>query len=166
VRLPNSTEEYAVAAAASIAAHLGEQGRAVGLVSYGTMRTAIQPDRGRKQLVRILESLAVLRADGSLGMEEVLKIEARQVPKGASVVLITPSVSPGILTAAQQVARRGLLPILVLIDARSFGGDPGTEGLAAAARRSGLAVRAVRCGDDLGESLSHLPLQRAFARAA
>ena len=166
VRLPDSTEEYAVAAAASIAVHLGEQGRAVGLLSYGTMRTAIQPDRGRKQLVRILESLSVLKADGSLSVEEVLKIEARQIPRGASVVLITPAANSGILTVAQQAARRGLLPILVLIDAQSFGGLQGTDGLAGPARRAGLTVRVVRRGDDLGEALSHLQLQRPFARAA
>ncbi len=166
VRLPDSTEEYAVAAAASIAVHLGEQGRAVGLVSYGAMRTAIQPDRGRKQLVRILESLSVLRADGSLSMEEVLKIEARQVPRGASVVLITPAAGASLLAATQQAARRGLLPILVLIDGQSFGGHPGTDGLAGAAQRAGITVRVIRRGDDIGEALSRLQLQRPAARAA
>lgn len=166
VRLPDSTEEYAVASAASIAVHLGEQGRAVGLVSYGAMRTAVQPDRGHKQLARILESLSVLKANGSLTLEEVLKIEIRQIPRGASLVLITPSTSPGLLTAGRQLDRRGLLPIFILIDSQSFGGSQGSEALAASAQRAGLVVRVVRRGDDLGESLSHPYFQRPFARAA
>ncbi|OGO08747.1 MAG: hypothetical protein A2Z66_00660 [Chloroflexi bacterium RBG_13_66_10] len=166
VRLPDSTEEYAVAAAASIAVHLGEEDRAVGLISYGSKRLAVQPDRGRKQLARILESLAILKADGSLTLEGVLKIELRQIPRGASVVLITPETSSGLLSVARQMDRRGLLPILVLVDAQSFGGDEGTAGLAGAAERAGFVVRVIRRGDDLGEALSRLQVRRAFARAA
>jgi uncharacterized protein (DUF58 family) len=155
-----------VAAAASIAVHLGEQDRAVGLISYGSKRLAVQPDRGRKQLARILESLAILKADGSLTLEGVLKIELRQIPRGASVVLITPETSSGLLSVARQMDRRGLLPILVLVDAQSFGGDEGTAGLAGAAERAGFVVRVIRRGDDLGEALSRLQVRRAFARAA
>jgi uncharacterized protein (DUF58 family) len=166
VHLPDSTEEYAVAAAASIAAHLDEEDRAVGLVAYGAKRVAVQPDRGRKQRVRILESLATLRADGSLSLEEVLRIELRQIPRGASVVLITPETDPGLLTVVRQLDRRGLLPILVLVDASSFGGDQGTAGLASGAQRMGFVVRLVRRGDNLGQTLSPAPMPRSFARAA
>jgi uncharacterized protein (DUF58 family) len=166
VHLPDSTEEYAVAAAASIAAHLGEEDRAVGLVAYGANRVAVQPDRGRKQMVRILESLATLRADGSLSLEEVLKIELRQIPRGASVILVTPETDAGLLTIVRQLDRRGLLPILILVDSSSFGGDEGTASLASGAQRMGFVVRVVRRGDDLGQALSQVLLNRPFARAA
>src|SRR6202011_6346134 len=55
-----STEEYAVTAAASLARHLLDQGRAVGLVS----QTASLPGhRGPRQVERILEVLALAQAD-------------------------------------------------------------------------------------------------------
>src|SRR5581483_1439915 len=54
----HSTEEYGVAAAASIAAHYLRSGRVVGLVSSGRSRELIAADRGERQLVRTLERLA------------------------------------------------------------------------------------------------------------
>jgi len=153
-RLPPSTEEYAVAAAASIARHLLQQDRAVGLAALGTARQVIQPDRGERQLFRILSALAVLQAQGWLSLEDLVKIEGSQVPRGASVILITPSVSPGVLVCARQLARRGLVPALVLVEAASFGGPQGTRSLAAAAEKGGLLVRVLACGDDLAVALS------------
>jgi uncharacterized protein (DUF58 family) len=166
VPLPDSTEEYIVAAAASLAVHLGEQDRAVGLISYGSRRLAIQPDRGQKQLDRILETLAVLRCEGRLSLEDVLKIEAGQIPRGASVILVSAASQAGLLPATRQLARRGLLPILILVDAHSLGGRAGSESLAAAARQAGLIVKLVARGDDLGAALSGLYFGRPFARAA
>lgn len=166
VALPDSTEEYLVACAASVAAHLAEQDRAVGLVSYASRRLAIQPDRGRKQLDRILETLAVLKCEGALSLEEVLKVESVQVPRGASVILVTAASQPTLLTLARQLERRGLLPILILLEARSFGGREGAQALAAAAQRAGLGVKLVARGDDLGAALSGLHLGRPLARVA
>jgi len=166
-RLPASTEEYAVAAAASVAQYLLQQDRAVGLAALGKAREVIQPDRGVRQLYRILESLAVLEAQGWLALEDLVKIEGSQVPRGASVILITPSVSPGVILCARQLHRRGLVPALVLIDAASFGGPEGTRGLAAAAVKSGFLVRVLACGDDLAAALSGPRLAgRKFATAA
>ncbi len=165
-RLPPSTEEYTVAAAASIAQHLLQEDRPVGLAALGKAREVIQPDRGERQLYRILESLAVLEAQGWLALEDLVKIEGGQVPRGASVILITPSVSPGVLLCARQLHRRGLVPALVLIDASTFGGPQGTRGLAAAAEKGGLLVRVLACGDDLAAALSGPPLARRPAASA
>ena len=166
-RLPPSTEEYAVASAASLALHLLQQDRAVGLAAYGKARQVIQPDRGERQLYRLLESLAVIEASGWLALEELVKIEGQQVPRGASVILITPSVGPGVLLCARQLHRRGLVPVLVLLDAVTFGGPDGSKALAAAAQRSSFTVRLVANGDDLGAALSdHLRALRAVTPAA
>lgn len=165
-RIPPSTEEYGVAAAASVAVHLLEQDRAVGLVAYGRAREVIQPDRGERQVSRLLESLAVLEADGWLSLEEVLKVELPQVPRGASLVLITSSISPGMLGSMRYLARRGLFPVAVLLDSESFGGPAGSQGLAAAARRAGFEVRLVTCGQDLGAALSTPAITRSYFAAA
>jgi uncharacterized protein (DUF58 family) len=70
--LPRETEEYAVSVAASIAQYFIRQERATGLVAYGQTREVIQADRGERQLSRILETLAVLRADGRIPFDDVL----------------------------------------------------------------------------------------------
>ncbi len=155
--LPPSTEEYAVAAAASIAAHLLQRDRAVGIVAHGRQRHVIQPDRGARQRSRLLESLAVLQAEGRTSLDQVLRIELPQMPRGANLVLITPSVSPRVAGWMLDLARRGLLPMAILLDAESFGGPPGSRALAEAIRRAGFEVRLLSCGEDIGRALSGLP---------
>src|SRR5216683_5968440 len=67
-----STEEYAVTATASLARHLLDQGRAVGLVS----QTATLPaDRGPRQVERILEVLALVQATSRLSLSAMLSAE-------------------------------------------------------------------------------------------
>jgi hypothetical protein len=50
--------------------------------------------------------------------------------------------------------RRGLRPVVVLLDAASFGGPPGTESLATAIAMLGVPVCRVANGADLGTALS------------
>ncbi len=154
ISLPASTLEYGVAAAASLVVHFLQHDRSVGLLAHGRTRAVIQPDRGAPQVIRLLETLAVLDGDGPLDLESVLRIEATQFPRGAAVILITPSISPALVPAAGQFKRRGLPTALVVLDQESFGGAAGGAGLAAAAQHAGLSVRLVRCGDSLAAALS------------
>ncbi len=76
VQLPPSTEEYGVCTAASLVRYYLRRGRAVGFVCAGQHLTLISPDRGGRQLGKILEALD-RRAQEALG---VLKRRAlRQV---------------------------------------------------------------------------------------
>jgi uncharacterized protein (DUF58 family) len=68
-RLPPTTEEYSVTIAASLALHFLRRDRAVGFVSHGLHYHMIQVDRGERQLLKILETLALLRARGSMSLE-------------------------------------------------------------------------------------------------
>jgi uncharacterized protein (DUF58 family) len=154
ISLPPSTLEYGVAAAASLVVHFLQHDRSVGLLAHGKARAVIQPDRGTPQVFRLLETLAVLDGDGQLDLESVLRIEATQLPRGASVILITPSASPALVLAAGQLKRRGLPTALVVLDRESFGGTDGSAALAAAAQHAGMPVRIVRCGDSLSVALS------------
>jgi len=90
VSLPPSSIEYAVTAAASIALYLLNRSQSVGLIAHAQMRQVIQADRGTAQLYRLLESLAVLGACGTHSVDEVLRVEQGQIPRGAAVILITP----------------------------------------------------------------------------
>lgn len=153
IQIPPSTEEYGVTAAASLALHFLQIDRAVGLVAYGRARHVIQPERGESQLYRLLESLAVVEFEGPNSLGEVLKVEGPRIPRGATVILITPSVSSDMLAAVRQLKYGGRQPLLVLLDSKSFGGPGGTEDLAAAAGRSGIPFRIVRCGEPLERTL-------------
>jgi uncharacterized protein (DUF58 family) len=164
--LPRSTEEYGVAISASLALHLLERDRAVGFIAHGKARHVLQSDRGEAQLYHMLESLAVLEAIGRLSLEELVKVEGPMIPRGATVVVITPSTHSEVATTVHDMKRRGLAPVLILIDAQSFGGREGTENLAIAARTHGIPVRIVHYGEPLSEALSQQSPARVWDSAA
>lgn len=152
--LPFATEEYSVAAAASLAFHLIHRDRAVGLMTHGKGRHVIQADRGEAQLQRLLQSLAVLEAVGRDSLSDVLKIDGERIPRGGTAIVITPDTRPEVLEALRYLKRMERKPVLVLLDAASFGGLQGTYELAAAARQEGFPLRILRCGEPLESSLS------------
>jgi uncharacterized protein (DUF58 family) len=153
-QLPPSTEEYSVSVVASLALHFLQRDRAVGLITYGAVRTSIQPDRGESQLFRMLESLAVLEAQGRNRLDEVIKVEGPAIPRGSTVILVTPAVDERFLSTAKQLEYGGRSVVLVLLEAESFGGATSSRGLINAARRLGFPVRLVQNGDPLTEALS------------
>jgi uncharacterized protein (DUF58 family) len=109
VTLPPSTEEYAVSIAASLARYFLQRGREVGLVSCGRSQSpaVLPPDRGGRQLGKILEALALLRSEGDLPISALATAEAQHLPRGSTVILITPSVQEE-LAAGGRLARRRL----------------------------------------------------------
>ncbi len=100
----NSTLEYGVILAASLAAELlgGKDRRAVGLLAVGEhpgqnaavegeRSVLVAPQRGQGQLWRLLAALAPISA-GSLPVADLLHRNRNFVGKGHSLVLITPDV--------------------------------------------------------------------------
>jgi len=160
--LPPSTEEYAVTAAASIAQYFLRHDRALGLVAIGQRREVIQADRGERQLNRILETLAVLRAQGEFPLHNVLMAEAMSLGRGVTLVIISPSVDRRWVVTARHLNRSGLQVVAVLIDPHSFGGPVGIGEAAAQFAGAAIPTYVIRKGDLLDEVLGKaVPLRRA-----
>lgn len=160
--LPETTEEYTVAIAASLAQYFLRRDRAVGLVGYGQANEVVQPDRGERQLNRILETLAVLRAQGQVPLADVLQAESHLFPRGTTVIVVTASADEGWALAARQVARRGLRMVSVLVNPESFGGRQSAAPLAALLQASGMGAYVVNSGDNLTAVLSQNSKQAGF----
>lgn len=122
LQLAPSTLEYSVTIAASLARYYLQHGRSVGLVSAGQSLQVLPSDRGGRQLGKILEALALLQAEGSLPLQGLVEAQARHLPRGSTVILITPSASDAVYKVADLLMRRGLRPVTVLLDAATFGG--------------------------------------------
>ncbi len=151
--LPPSTAEYAVSAAASLAKQLLSMGRAVGLVAYGQKREVMPADRGPRQLVKLLEALAVLEARGTVPISLVLEAEARHLHRGTGLIVITPAFDVEWVRVAQAVGMRGVRLAAVLIAGESFAPAPSIAPVQAALQSSGILCTVVRRGDDLAERL-------------
>jgi uncharacterized protein (DUF58 family) len=132
-----STEEYGVILASSLADRVLRQNRAVGLVAYGTqpgngdgglqpLPTIVMPQKGEAQRWRILEALATVRAGGNWPLEQVLGEMNRNLGRGMTLVVITPSCDPAWLAGLLPPMRRGVAPSVVLLDAGSFGHEATT----------------------------------------
>jgi uncharacterized protein (DUF58 family) len=153
-RLPESTEEYTVTIAASVAQYFLRHDRAVGMLGYGQSNEIVQPDRGERQLNRILETLSVLRAEGDVPLQDVLHAESHLFPRGSTVIVVTPNPREEWASAARQLTRRGLRVVTILVNPASFQGTRSAEPLYTLLQMTGQVAYLVNNGDDLTGALS------------
>jgi uncharacterized protein (DUF58 family) len=149
-----TTEEHAVVAAASVARHLLDQGRSVGLIAHGQRRVVVQPDRGERQLVKLLSNLAVLRAYGRASLAQVLSVESPEFTRHTTLVVITPTPTLRWVEVLRELRHRGVASIVVLVEAASFGGATDSLPVVSALVANNIPVRLVRNGEDLAVALS------------
>jgi uncharacterized protein (DUF58 family) len=154
--LPPSTLEYAISISASLSHFFTSRNRAVGLVAAGRHAyTVIQAERGERQESKILETLAFLEADGNLSVAALAAAQAPQLPSGSGVVIVTPSTRKDLLAALDELLRRNLRPVVILLMTESFGGQqPGGESFVRALNERGVPVCPIYCDADLAQALA------------
>ena len=151
--LPSKTEEYAVSVTASIAKYYINQKREVGLVSAGQNYTILPAERGERQLGKILETLAVIRPEGEMPLWGLISSQLSHLARGSTVVLITPSSDMRLMTVVMELIQRGLMPVVVLIDPASFGGENNITELETRLINHGILTFTIRDGDDIKAKL-------------
>lgn len=87
----DSTEERAVTVAASVVSKALRAHRNVGLVTNGHHAEVLHPDRGTKQFGKLMQYLAEVHAGGTRTLAETILETLPRIRRGASVLLITPS---------------------------------------------------------------------------
>jgi uncharacterized protein (DUF58 family) len=165
VELEPNTEEYAIASAASLARYFLERGWPLGMITYprGRRRELAQPDRGARQLDRLLSILAVTHAEGSVPLPQVLAAETIQLGRNATVIVVTPSTDDAWVATLRHLTGRGLRGMAVVVDPASFApetaGDRRTRGIVANLASGGVPAYLVRQGDRLEAALSEAHAQ-------
>jgi uncharacterized protein (DUF58 family) len=152
--LQPSTEEYIVTIAASLASHFLTRNRAVGLIAYGQKREVIVPDRGERQLTKIMETLAVVRAVGTIPMAQIIAAEGKGLGRNTSAIVISPSDDITWVERLRDLRRRGIRGIGIVPDASTFGREANSQAIHAALQQSGIHSYRVREGDSLEAALS------------
>jgi uncharacterized protein (DUF58 family) len=153
----DSTEEYAVTAAASLARHFLVRERAVGIVTQGHRLPA---DRGPRQLLRILEVLAVARPHRGQSLEELLLAQAQSFGRGDNAIVVTAAADSGWIAICRDLALRGVRFSAILLDGSTFGAAPSNAALVEELSAPGVPTYVVRHGADLAACLSQPALAR------
>jgi uncharacterized protein (DUF58 family) len=115
-----STEEYGIILAASLADRTLRQSRAVGLLAHGLEQALVPTGRGKGHMWRILHVLAAAQAGGEHRLSEVIHGMRDSLGQGTTVLVITPSCEPDWVDALLPLTRFGIAPTVVLLDAESF----------------------------------------------
>ncbi len=153
--LEESTDEYAVTIAASVAKKYLEKGYAVGLVAYGDRKYFLPAETGQGQMVRIMEFLAVSKPEGEVPLEEALPKEEGLFTRYGSLVVITPSCQQEWTPALNVLIKRQVRVAAILIDPSTFGGRHSNLGLLGNLALNGITAYRVNRGDDIAAALGH-----------
>lgn len=150
----DSTEEYAVTTAASLARHFLDQNRNVGLITNNSQPTTIPTDRGGRQMVKILEFLAVVRADGTQPLAETLLAEGGNFDRNATVIVVTPSTDEQWAQVLMNLSARGVGVVVVLIESSTFNGGESSLMVVSDLAAIGIPTYLLKYGDDIGRALA------------
>ena len=155
LQIDPTTEEYGVTIAASLTKHLLSQKRALGMIAYGQRREIVQVDRGERQLIKFLESLAIIRAKGRVPLGEVIAVEASQLGGGTTAVIISPSTFTSWVGVLRDMRRKGIDVVAIHLEASTFGDAPSSLEVMASLAVSGIPSYLIKNG---------VPLEECFAQ--
>jgi uncharacterized protein (DUF58 family) len=161
-----SSLEYAVNISASLTHKTLAENRSTGMLAYGKNTVIVAPDKGLRQLRRVLENLAMAEL-GDLPLPVLLSDMASQFGRGMTVVVVTASADPAWVASLVDLTRRGLTPAAVVLDSRSFGGAHNSAALTDELARFGVASYVIQKGQKFraigGQRKRQEPLYRALA---
>lgn len=156
--IPASTEEYVAVVTASLARYFIDLERVLGFIAYTPQRALHQPERGRRQLTHILETLAVAKSTNTYTLAQTLVLEAQSFSRGTTLIIVTSSADNTWITEAMLLSKRGIKVLCILIDASSFGYAPSGEEMAAYLRVVKIPTLVIRRGDDIADALARQSL--------
>src|SRR5438874_449724 len=159
----DSTVEYGVTIAATIATYLLRQDLSLGMIVNGAHREFLSLDRGERQIERVLEMLAVVQPGSGPDLKEALSLDAFHFGRNTVAIVITPSTSRDWHDSLRHLQRRGVQVAVVGLDAASFEDRPIDEDTLALLEGAGIPVLRVKCKASLTEALERVPEAR-YAR--
>jgi uncharacterized protein (DUF58 family) len=150
----DSTEEYVVTIAASLARHFLNQNRNVGLIINSSQHTVIPADRGGRQMLKILEQLAVVRADGQSTFGELLLSEGALFTRNSTVIAITPSTKDEWVQSIIGILARNVQTVAVLVEPSTFGSPNSSLITVSDLASVNIPTYLVKYGDDISRALA------------
>ena len=155
----DNTEELGVTIAASLISRLVESSMPVGLASNSDNTYIFRPDSSPEHQGRLFESLAQMRANGTMSLERYLYDMRGQLSRINTLTVITPSTRSEWVPALNDLRRKGVNVAVVLIDPQDFGGSREQRYLVDYLFDNDVATYVVKRGQSLNDAL-RMPLNR------
>ena len=153
-RSNDSTEEYTIAAAGTLSRYLLNIGRSVSLQAWGQHHEIISADRGERQLGKILEALAVLRAQGNTDFGQMIATEMAHLGSTDTLILITSSTEESWAAVLPLLLRKNVKVAVVLVEPTTFGAKAASSLFVVGSLTAmNIPVYLIKRGDDLSEAL-------------
>ncbi|MFH1086312.1 MAG: DUF58 domain-containing protein, partial [Chloroflexota bacterium] len=134
-----STEEYAVLIAASLANEMLRTNHAVGLITHAEQPIIVRPQKGPQALWELLRVLAGIHATAEAPLAHLLKLMEPMMGRGISAAIITPSAQPEWIANLTLLLRHGTHSTAILLDGRTFGGEGDMQGVMGALADLGVS---------------------------
>lgn len=116
-----STLEYAVKIAASVARFALEEGHGVGILGLGDQPHEVQVGHGMGHFQHILELLARVQADGKLSYRAAVHRAVSRMPRGGILLLFdSPPLEPAHEPERYELHQHHIRPLWVRFDTESF----------------------------------------------
>jgi uncharacterized protein (DUF58 family) len=112
----NEEFEYAVSMVASLAYEASRQGFAVGIITNSEPEVQVAIGSGRSHLMQILEALARITANSRISLYGLLDKYRTTLPVGATLVVVTRSMTPALNSLACQLEHNGYPLLLINIE--------------------------------------------------
>jgi uncharacterized protein (DUF58 family) len=115
-----STVEVAVRVAAAIADKALVENRAVGMTVNAHRLAQLQPDRGGRQHLKVMQLLAAVEGDGSTPIAEALVASVPRIRRGMTAVVISASLNRDWVKPLAALRSRGVACVVVALDVPAF----------------------------------------------
>ncbi len=153
-----SSEEYAVKAAASLVNKYIEEGLQVGLIISGDPIVTFSPDRDDEHYYQLLEALALAHSNGTVPIDRVINDNLKTISGDATVIIVTPATTPVLVDSVRQLRSREILVSVVSVDPATFGGSDSSSNITRHLRWLGTQVYVAQKGEDTETSLDRRTL--------
>lgn len=144
----DSSTEYAVTIAASVAKRFLDAGRTVGLVVNGASETLVRAATGLGQVGRILTALA-LAEPGEGNVIEAAQTAANELTRGTSAIVISCAAPVDVAAAGALLETNGAGVVPIIVEASSFEGKPRAAGSSYRLQGSRFDAYVVHMGDEI-----------------
>ncbi len=152
-QLPKSTFEYGASIAGSLARYYTSREQMLGFITSAQKRLVIPMDRGERQQLKILETLAFVEPVGKVPISAVIDSHLKFIQRGSSVIIITATAHQALLTAIASLLRQAISPLVILMDTTSFGAQWQNQEVYASLLAWKIPTIRIEYGDDLGAKL-------------